>query len=182
MWQSTQNSMLEIGVAHVVSLALPDDNAWHTYSLGKRLLLVGFARDRLAQFLNKFYFYVVLLIWSWKDKKQRRKNTYLVILFNVLLFPVTVAVMLAAAALAAPLLPLFTLPVFFIGFPRPNRFWPAPVGASANVCEDTVYYTHMAPQLSKAFRDGFASGSLGESCFLDLKQSPNCWLQSFGDS
>ena len=160
IWQSTQNCMLEMSIVKVISLVI-SDSEWKSYGIGVQLLIVGLGRDRLAQILNKLYFYMMLLVWSWKDKKQRRKNSYLMITFNIILFPLTVTVIIITAALAAPILPLFTLPVFLIGFPRPHRFWPAEVGASANVCDDTVYYKHMAPQLAKAFREGFGLGSLG---------------------
>lgn len=153
--------MLEISAVKIISLVTSDDSRWNKYGLGVQLLVVGLARDRLAQILNKLYFYMILLIWSWKDKKQRRTNSCLLITCNIILFPLSLAVIVATAVVAAPLMPLFTLPVFLIGFPRPYRFWSAEVGASANVCEDTVYYKHMAPQLAKAFRDGFAFGSLG---------------------
>ena len=152
--------MLEISIVKIISLTT-DVSQWKDLGLGVQLLVVGFGRDRLTQILNKLYFYVMLLIWSWKDKKQRRKNSYLMITFNIIFFPLFLTVILFSAVVSAPLLPLFTLPLFLVGFPRPHRFWPAEVGASANVCDDTVYYGHMAPQLAKVFRDGFALGSLG---------------------
>jgi hypothetical protein len=67
-----------------------------------------------------------------------------------------------ATLISAPLLSLFTLPLFFIGFPRPNKFWPEAVGASANSNSDSVFYMQVAPKLSQTLRAAFADGSLGE--------------------
>ncbi len=175
VWQSTQNSMIEISVVKILSLVVSDTATWNTYKLWIQLTVVGFGLDRLIQLLNKLYFFVILLIWSWKDTKQRRNNACVMIILNIVLFPLSLSVILCAAVLAAPLLPLFTLPVFLIGFPRPCRFWPAEVGASANVCDDTVYYQHMAPQLARAVKHGFSTGSLGKSprpcpLFVELRR------------
>ncbi len=143
-------------------MVVSDDSTWGSYNIGIQLLIVGLARDRFAQFLNKLYFYVIVLTMSWKDKKQRRNNSVLMVTLNIVLFPLTLCVILLTASLAAPLLPLFTLPVFLIGFPRPYRTWPTEVGGSANTNADTVYYSQMAPQLAKALRDGYSFGSLGK--------------------
>ena len=37
------------------------------------------------------------------------------------------------------------------------------MGASANVCADSVYYKQFAPQFAKSLRTAFANGSLGEN-------------------
>ncbi len=87
---------------------------------------------------------------------------------NVMLFPLVLAVVVIAAALGAPLLPLFTLPVFLFGFPRPQRSWPEPVGSSANICPDTVYYRQLAPQLAHALRNAYAMGTLGKQLIFNI--------------
>ena len=146
---------------HILKLALPSSSLWNDAGVGLQLLLVSFMRNRIAQLLHNLYFYFTVLVMSVRDKKQRRNKTWLMILYNILLFPWTLAMLVIASALAAPVLPLFTLPVFFFAYPRPLRFWPGTVGASANVCEDTVYYKHFSPQLAQALRTGFGLGSLG---------------------
>ena len=98
---------------------------------------------------------------SWRDKKQRHGSLVPITIVSAILFPVVLSVILVASAASAPLLPLFTLPLFIVGFPRSIRTWPSAVGSSANVCDDTVYYKHMAPQLAKALSKAFANGSLG---------------------
>lgn len=151
-----------MSVVHIVMIVMSSNSTVTTLGLPTLLLIAGLVRDRFYQLSNKLYFFLILLISSWTDKKQRRGSTALTLFLSLILFPLVLAIMVAAAVLSAPLLPLFTLPVFFIGFPRPQRFWPEAVGASANVCADTVYYRQLAPMLAHSLRKGFASGSLGE--------------------
>ena len=169
-WQSTAHSLLEVSVIHIVMTTMSSNSTVTTLGVPTLLLIAGVVRDRWYQVCNKLYFVFTLLISSWTDKKQRRGSTAVTLFLSLLFFPVVFAVIAAAAALSAPLLPLFTLPVFFIAFPRPQRFWPEAVGASANVCADTVYYRQLAPMLAQSLRKGFSSGSLGE-CSLFV-----CWL------
>ena len=144
-------------------MALPGNGTITSWGVPLLLLVAGLCRDRFYQLLNKLYFLTVLLATSWTDKKQRLAITATIIFLSLLFFPLVFAVIVAAAVLSAPLLPLFTLPLFFIGFPRPQKFWPEGVGASANVCADSVYYKQFAPQFAKSLRTAFANGSLGEN-------------------
>ncbi|XP_041352688.1 pecanex-like protein 4 [Gigantopelta aegis] len=162
VWQSTVHSLTEISIVHIVVIALPGNSIISTWGIPLLLLITGLCRDRFYQLLNKLYFFIVLLITSWTDKKQRLGMTATLIFLSLLFFPVVFAVITVAAILSAPLLPLFTLPLFFIGFPRPQKFWPEGVGASANVCSDSVYYKQFAPQFARSLRTAFANGSLGE--------------------
>lgn len=82
---------------------------------------------------------------------------------SVFLFPLVFSMVSLASILSAPLLPLFTLPLFVMGFPRPNKFWPEEVGASANVNPDTMFYKQLTPVLSGALRTAFADGRLGNN-------------------
>ncbi|XP_046577291.1 pecanex-like protein 4 [Haliotis rubra] len=159
-WQSSVHALLEMSVLHIFTLA----SSATVTSLGAPLLLliIGLARDRLFQLMNKLYFFFVLISTSWLDKKQRRGSTAIVIFLSLIFFPIILAILGAAAALSAPLLPLFTLPLFFIGFPRPQKFWAEAVGGSANVCTDTVYYRQFTPQFARGLKAAFANGSLGE--------------------
>ncbi|KAK7104932.1 pecanex-like protein 4 [Littorina saxatilis] len=162
VWQSTVHSLLEVSVVHVVVTVMGDNSTVQWLGVPTLLLMAGVVRDRGAQLANKLYLFLALLVSSWTDKKQRRGSTALTLFLSLVLFPLVLVVMITAALLSAPLLPLFTLPVFFIAFPRPQRFWPEPVGASANVCGDTVYYRQLAPMLATSLRASFAAGSLGE--------------------
>uniref|UniRef100_A0A8D0GZJ4 Pecanex-like protein n=1 Tax=Sphenodon punctatus TaxID=8508 RepID=A0A8D0GZJ4_SPHPU len=123
--------------------------------------MVGIIRDRLLQFISKLQFAVVVLLTSWTEKKQRRKSTATLIMLNIVFSPVVLAFIALSALLSSPLLPLFTLPIFLIGFPRPIRSWPGPVGATACVCLDTIYYQQLVPSLTTALQSALAAGSLG---------------------
>lgn len=125
------------------------------------LLQVGLLRDRLLQFLSKLHFAIAILLTSWTEKKQRRRSSATLIALNVAFFPVLLALVAVSALLSSPLLPLFTLPVFLVGFPRPLRSWPGPVGGSACVCSDTVYYRQLVPSLATALQGALAAGGLG---------------------
>ncbi|KAH0620287.1 hypothetical protein JD844_020458 [Phrynosoma platyrhinos] len=127
---------------------------------GIRLLLVGIIRNRLFQFVSKLRFVLTVLLTSWTEKKQRRKSTATLITLNVVFFPVVLALVALSALLSSPLLPLFSLPVFLIGFPRPVRSWPGPVGATACICPDTIYYQQMIPSLTTVLESAFSVGSL----------------------
>lgn len=74
---------------------------------------------------------------------------------------ILLAVVATASAISAPLLCLFTLPLYFIGYPRLARFWPEPVGSSANSCADSLFYKQLTQPLSMALRTAFANGSMG---------------------
>lgn len=141
-----------------------------------RVLQVGILRDRLLQFVSKLQFAIAILLTSWTEKKQRRKSTATLITLNVVFFPILLTFVAISALLSSPLLPLFTLPVFLVGFPRPMRSWPGPVGAAACVCSDTVYYQQMVPSLAVALQSALAAGSLGR-CVSNTGKECSCILQ-----
>ncbi|XP_064367986.1 pecanex-like protein 4 isoform X2 [Dromaius novaehollandiae] len=165
VWQNTENALLDIVVMSITQMLVFNPDLWWNRSLdtGIKLLLVGILRDRLLQFVSKLQFAVAILLTSWTEKKQRRKSTATLITLNVVFFPILLTFVAISALLSSPLLPLFTLPVFLIGFPRPIRSWPGPVGATACVCSDTVYYQQMVPSLAVALQSALAAGSLGLS-------------------
>ncbi|XP_057272062.1 pecanex-like protein 4 isoform X4 [Pezoporus wallicus] len=165
VWQNTENALMDIVVVSVAQMLVFNPDLWWNRSLdtGIRLLLVGILRDRLLQFVSKLQFAVAILLTSWTEKKQRRKSTATLITLNVVFFPILLTFIAISALLSSPLLPLFTLPVFLIGFPRPVRSWPGPVGTTACVCSDTVYYQQMVPSLAVALQSALAAGSLGLS-------------------
>ncbi|XP_065540204.1 pecanex-like protein 4 isoform X5 [Lathamus discolor] len=165
VWQNTENALMDIVVVSVAQMLVFNPDLWWNRSLdtGIRLLLVGILRDRLLQFVSKLQFAIAILLTSWTEKKQRRKSTATLITLNVVFFPILLTFIAISALLSSPLLPLFTLPVFLIGFPRPVRSWPGPVGTTACVCSDTVYYQQMVPSLAVALQSALAAGSLGLS-------------------
>ncbi|NXY32399.1 PCX4 protein, partial [Pomatorhinus ruficollis] len=145
VWQNTENALLDMVVVSTAQMLVFNPDLWWNRSLdtGIKLLLVGLLRDRLFQFLSKLHFAIAILLTSWTEKKQRRRSSAALIALNVAFFPVLLALVAVSALLSSPLLPLFTLPVFLVGFPRPLRSWPGPVGGGACVCSDTVYYRQL---------------------------------------
>ncbi|XP_074662137.1 pecanex-like protein 4 [Tubulanus polymorphus] len=180
IWQGTRHSLLEIFILVITELIGVNQTTWVSLGKGLQLLLIGLCRDRFVQLLNKFYVYAVIFLTPWTDRKQRRRSTVPIIVISIFLSPLIFGLMVVATAISAPLLPLFTLPVFLIGFPRPIRSWPEAVGASANVCADTMFYRQLAPELAKALRTGFANGSLGDpnpgSHYLIRYQDRLAWI------
>ncbi|NXL75419.1 PCX4 protein, partial [Leptocoma aspasia] len=165
VWQNTENALLDMVVVSAAQMLVFNPDLWWNRSLdtGIKLLLVGLLRDRLFQFLSKLHFAIAILLTSWTEKKQRRRSSAALIALNVAFFPVLLALVAVSALLSSPLLPLFTLPVFLVGFPRPLRSWPGPVGGTACVCSDTVYYRQLVPSLAAALQSALAAGGLGLS-------------------
>ncbi|XP_056666825.1 pecanex-like protein 4 isoform X2 [Monodelphis domestica] len=163
VWQNTENALLEMAVVSLMKLLIFNKDFWWNQSLdtGIKLLLVGIIHDRLFQLITKLQFAIAVLLTSWTEKKQRRKSTTTLITVNIIFFPVVMFVIVLSTLLSSPLLPLFTLPVFLVGFPRPVQSWPGPVGATACICPDTIYYEQMVPSLSAALGSAMAAGSLG---------------------
>ncbi|XP_012939720.1 pecanex-like protein 4 [Aplysia californica] len=175
-WQSTTHALLETSVVHILLVTLSDSTlVTSDLSAPTLLLIASVARDRFYQLLNKLYLALALAVTSWTDRKQRRGSTMPLIALNLVFLPVLLAVVAMASALSAPLLCLFTLPLYFIGYPRLSRFWPEPVGSSANTCPDSLYYRQLSLELAKALRQAFANGSLGEP------QVGNHYLMRFQD-
>ncbi|MEQ2180489.1 hypothetical protein GOODEAATRI_001716 [Goodea atripinnis] len=162
VWQSSEDALLQMVVVVLVQLAAGNKTlpGWDTLGTGVQLLLVGLLMDRLSQFLAKLKFTLTVLVTSWTEKKQRRQSAGTLLALNASLWPLVLAVVMLSALLSAPLLPLFTLPIFLVGFPRPQRSWPGPVG-TACPCPDSVFYQQMSGSLASALRTAFASGSLG---------------------
>nr|XP_056707690.1 pecanex-like protein 4 isoform X1 [Euleptes europaea] len=163
VWQNTECALLDVVLVSAIQLLMFNTDLWWNRSLntGTRLLLVGFIRNRLFQFLSKLQFVVTVLWTSWTEKKQRRTSSATLITLNILFFPVLLTLIALSALLASPVLPLFSLPIFLISFPRPVRSWPGRVGETAYMCHDTVYYQQMVPSLATALQAAFSSGSLG---------------------
>ncbi|XP_067098872.1 pecanex-like protein 4 isoform X1 [Osmerus mordax] len=181
VWQSSEEALLQMAVVVSVRLAAGDSKlpGWDFLGTGVQLLLVGILSDRLVQFLAKLKFTLTVLVTSWTEKKQRRQSAGALLALNASLCPLLLSVVALSALLSAPLLPLFTLPIFLVGFPRPQRSWPGPVG-TACPCPDSVYYQQMSRSLAGALRTGFAAGSLGSlspgSHFLGRFQDRVVWI------
>ncbi|XP_057715244.1 pecanex-like protein 4 [Corythoichthys intestinalis] len=180
-WQSSEDALLQVVVIVIVRLAAGNSTlpGWENLGTGIQLLLVGLLMDRLTQFLTKLKFTLTVLVTSWTEKKQRRQSAGTLLALNASLCPLLLAVVTLSALLSAPLLPLFTLPIFLVGFPRPQRSWPGPVG-TACPCPDSIFYQQMSGSLASALRTAFARGSLGSlapgSHFLGRFQDRMVWI------
>ncbi|XP_071383848.1 pecanex-like protein 4 isoform X2 [Centroberyx affinis] len=181
VWQSSEDALLQMVVVVSVRLAVGDNTlqGWDNLGTGVQLLLVGLLIDRVVQFLAKLKFTLTVLVTSWTEKKQRRQSAGTLLALNASLCPLLLAVLTLSAMLSAPLLPLFTLPIFLVGFPRPQRSWPGPVG-TACPCPDSIFYQQMSGSLASALRTAFARGSLGSlapgSHFLGRFQDRMVWI------
>ncbi|XP_068615222.1 pecanex-like protein 4 [Brachionichthys hirsutus] len=181
VWQSSEEALLQTAVVVLMRLAARDNvlPGWDNLGTGVQLLLVGLMIDRLTQFLAKLKFTLTLLVTSWTEKKQRRQSAGTLLALNTCLCPLLLAVVTLSALLSAPLLPLFTLPIFLVGFPRPQRSWPGPVG-TACPCPDSIFYQQMSGNLAYALRMAFARGSMGSlapgSHFLGRFQDRMVWI------
>ncbi|TKS86582.1 Pecanex-like protein 4 [Collichthys lucidus] len=133
LWQSSEDALLQMVVVVLMRFAAGNNMLlwWDNLGTGVQLLLVGLLIDRLTQFFAKLKFTLTVLVTSWTEKKQRRQSAGTLLALNASLCPLLLAVVTLSALLSAPLLPLFTLPIFLVGFPRPQRSWPGPVGSLA---------------------------------------------------
>uniref|UniRef100_A0A8C9RPR0 Pecanex-like protein n=1 Tax=Scleropages formosus TaxID=113540 RepID=A0A8C9RPR0_SCLFO len=181
VWQSTEDLLFQVTVVSIVRLAARGSTLpwWDSLGTGVQLILVSLASDRLLQLASKIKFALTVLVTSWTEKKQRRQSAGTLLALNGLLWPLLLCVLTLSALLSAPLLPLFTLPVFLVGFPRPLRSWPGPVGTACS-CPDTVYYQQMSGSLAGALRTAFVGGALGSpapgSHFLGRFQDRVVWI------
>ncbi|XP_076605581.1 pecanex-like protein 4 [Chaetodon auriga] len=181
VWQSSEDALLQMAVVVLMQLAAGNNMlpGWDSLGTGVQLLLVGLLIDRLAQFLAKLKFTLTVLVTSWTEKKQRRQSAGTLLALNASLCPLLLVVVTLSALLSAPLLPLFTLPIFLVGFPRPQRSWPGPVG-TACPCPDSIFYQQMSGSLASALRTALARGSLGSlapgSHFLGRFQDRMVWI------
>ncbi len=132
-----------------------------TFELSRpvQLLLLGMARDRGKQIIEKIFLVVALAISSLEDKASKRSYAGCLFQLNILFAPVVLAFIIASSVISAPMLTTFTLPIFFLAYPRPLRFWPGSDGETAS--GDGVYYEQMVPPLIQALHKALRAGRLG---------------------
>ena len=152
-------------------------------------MAASFVYDRIKQFVNKLYAFILITTTSWTLKTQRNKLAKGFIILNFILFiPYILPVIVISSILSAPLLPLFTFPIFLIGFPRAKRFWPQqqtfePGKAIVNTANrDSYFYSQITPHLLKSLQECILSGSLGSSVqpdtfFITRFQDRIIWIQ-----
>ena len=155
---------LELVVVAVLQFVLPPESSWAILGLGTQTLVVGMALEITARFLQKLSFVAKQFVGFVSNSKQR---TYLalnvvIIVGTILFLPLVLAILLASSAISAPLLPLFTLPIFFISFPRPQRFWPSLVdyGSSYSRNQDSIYYQQAEAEIARVLSGSISSGTV----------------------
>ena len=57
---------------------------------------------------------------------------------NVVTSPLIVATIIISTIFSTPVLALFTLPLFFVAFPRTQRFWPIEPSAEPDISTEEV--------------------------------------------
>ena len=57
---------------------------------------------------------------------------------NVVTSPIIVATIIISTIFSTPVLALFTLPLFFVAFPRTQRFWPIEPSAEPDISTEEV--------------------------------------------
>ncbi len=210
IWQSSFLCLFEMCMMSHLALFVFGYNLTSDLSVQENLikyfltgcLVSSFARDRLVQFFQKCFTFILINITSWSVKKQRRKSSLVFLVLNFLGFvPFLLGVILIASALSAPLLPLFTFPIYLIGFPRSKSFWPQKSnffslsisnleykgGLSQNKSQqkqdkntsfssDSSFYAQLVPNLLESLRELILSGSIGSSF-----QSDTYYLTRFQD-
>lgn len=162
VWQRTKDAHLVFVVVFILELIQPSVSlGWFDSApLGVKLLTIDVSLDRVFSFIDNLWLMTALNITSYSDKKQRRKYSLYLMLFNFLLFPLPVMMGLMSAIFSSPILPLFTLPIFLLSFPRPGKFWhssPGSIQASTN--QDTPIYQQMSGEIAKAVSKGIGMGS-----------------------
>lgn len=149
-------------------------------------MAASFLYDRLKQFLNQLFTFLLITLTSWFLKSQRRKLAKKFLIINAILFiPYILPVLILASIFSAPLLPLFTFPIYLIGFPRPKRFWPDQLinkSSRSTTNQDSYFYAQLEPYLAKSLRECMLTGSIGsnigaDTYFLSRFQDRIIWIQ-----
>nr|KAG5714579.1 hypothetical protein BaRGS_007025 [Batillaria attramentaria] len=81
------HALLEMSVVHVILITMSSNSTIQTLGAPTLLLITGLARDRVYQLSNKLYFFLALLLSSWRDKKQRRASTAPTLLLSLISSP-----------------------------------------------------------------------------------------------
>lgn len=189
IWQNTDCALLETSMHHILNYFIMKSFKDVTLfkfvdeylSFSQQLVLLSFCRDRFMQAIEKFYLFLCLSATSIEDRASRRSYALLLFQMNLFFFPVVFGVIILSSLISAPMLSFFTLPIFFLTFPRPARFWPGPVGISAAVSGDTIYYEQsvspILTQLNVAARSGRLGSVQPESFFLLRHEDRIVWVQ-----
>ncbi|XP_068230069.1 pecanex-like protein 4 [Palaemon carinicauda] len=166
IWQFPQQMLLQLSVFYVLEIVQRETSSsfldfWGKLSPATRIFCIGLTYLWGTRLVQRICTVVVFVITSLSEKKRQTSLSFFFTGFNLAMIPILFGLLVLSTVISAPLLPLFTLPIFFLGFPRPLRFWSYPVGRSSNSCEDSVYYEQLTPHVIFALHNLVQIGSLG---------------------
>ncbi|XP_042893871.1 pecanex-like protein 4 isoform X2 [Penaeus japonicus] len=165
IWQFSQAYFIQLSAFFILDLIYRETDlslgSWGSFPPAVRIFFISMSYLWGIRFLQRLSTVILFMLTSILESKQRSPRIWFLIGFNIGLLPILLCVLAVSTITAAPLLPLFTLPIFLMGFPRPLRSWPYPVGRASNSCEDSIYYEQLTPHVVFAMHNLLQSGSLG---------------------
>ncbi|KAI9101931.1 Pecanex protein-domain-containing protein [Phlyctochytrium arcticum] len=145
--------------------------SWMSLGLGTRVLLVSLIWETAVRAWWKTGFWLMTLRGFLVLRKERKRGWYLYTLVSAIITP---PVIIISSAFDAPMLPILGLPLFWMGFPRPVRFWPA-ADSDYSPTADSLLYATLLPTLLPAISAQLAHGTLPS-----LSLSQNVFLVRLG--
>ncbi|KAJ3173116.1 Pecanex-like protein 4 [Geranomyces variabilis] len=127
---------------------------WRTLHIGSRLLIISVLWEILGRIWKKTGFWLMLLGTFLVNKTERRPRWCFYLLGSLITTPLVIVV---SAVLDAPMMPILGLPIFWVGFARPTRFWPALDGDYTPSGDSHLYATllpALLPRLSREIAHG----------------------------
>ncbi|XP_064120786.1 pecanex-like protein 4, partial [Macrobrachium nipponense] len=166
IWQFPQQMLLQLSLFYILEIVQRETSSsfldyWGKLPPATRIFFIGLLYLWGTRLVQRICTVVIFVITSLSEKKRQTSLSFFFTGFNLAIIPILFGLLVLSTVISAPLLPLFTLPIFFLGFPRPLRFWSYPVGRSSNSCEDSVYYEQLTPHVIFALHNLVQIGSLG---------------------
>ncbi|KAI8917917.1 Pecanex protein-domain-containing protein [Powellomyces hirtus] len=127
---------------------------WRILHVGTRLLIVTVVWEAAARAWWKLGFWAMTLGSFLTQKKERRPNWFPYLIVSLITAP---PVILISSVLDAPMMPVLGTPIFWMGFPRPTRFWPSLDGDYTPSSDSHLYATllpTLLPRISYALALG----------------------------
>ncbi|KNC97424.1 uncharacterized protein SPPG_07346 [Spizellomyces punctatus DAOM BR117] len=143
------------GVA-IVDAGVEYGNWWLGLNVGTRILIVSIVWEAAVRAWWKCGFWVMALAGFLFNKKERRPQWYLYLLVSMIVTPPVIVV---SSVIDAPMLPVMGLPIFWMGFPRPARFWPS-LDRDYVPSSDSLLYSSLLPKLLPKLSAQISQGAL----------------------
>ncbi|CAL4089891.1 unnamed protein product, partial [Meganyctiphanes norvegica] len=165
IWQFPHASLLQLSIFFILDIlherCVVSLGLWADLAPSLRIFIITLGWIWACRLLERLSTAVVISLTSITEDKQRKPISFCLLGFNLAMFPFLLGLFGICSIMSAPLLPLFTLPFFLMGFPRPLRFWPYPVGRASNSCHDSVYYEQLTPHIIFSVHNLVQSGAIG---------------------